>query len=1060
MNVLVKWSGKNPMIVLLMTLAIMVSGIWAFREMPIDAVPDVTNIQVQVVTRVPALSAGEVETQITQPIERTMVGLPGLKEMRSITKFGISIVTLVFRDDQEIYLARALVSERLITVRDIIPAEIARPELAPIATGLGEIYMFELKPLHEGRTPEDLRTIVDWQIAPRLRQVPGVIDIVGFGGHVRQYRVTLDPQRLAAHNLSAQQVRHALRNDNALAGGGFVETAGEQVVLRADARFRSIDDISRTVIKSDEQGTPITVGMLGQVDTGPALRQGAMTRDGRGEVVGASVWMLRGENSREVVARVKKAIDELKPGLPGDVAIAPYYDRAEFIDSVLKTVMRNLAEGAGFVVLLLLLTLGSIRAALLVAGAIPFAMLSGFIGLSAIGYSGNVMSLGAVDFGIVVEGAVVMVEHALAHMGGATRGSTGGDSPPGAEPIDRVSRRRALLRAMQDVARPVVFGVIIVTLVFLPLATLEDVEGKMFRPVVFSLVFMLLGALFYALVIVPAAAPRIFGLMPVPKEPFLMRLLHRLYHPTVGACLRRPKTTIALSFGAAAILIGFGSQIGAEFLPRIFEGNFALDARRPPSTSLSQAIDLSAETEVALEELPEVRTVVNRIGRPEGAVDPSGPESSDVFVILEPRSKWRPGMTPALLVDEMSRHLERRVPATIHSFSQPIEMRVNDLIAGVKSDLAIKVFGYDLAAMTDAANSIRRTIQQIPGAADVKMEIATGLPSVKVTVLRDRAARLGVAPRDVLDIVEMARAGQETGRVRENERVFDLTLRIGGESVVTPNDLGRLPVVTQSGDLVPLAMVADVDTENTVVQISRERMKRRLVVESNIRGRDLVGFVKEAQTKVAQLEMPKGIELVWGGQFQNFNRAKSRLALLVPVALGIIAVLLVMTFRSLRYSLVTLLNLPFAIAGGVFSLWLRDLPFSIPAGVGLIALCGVSVMTGVVMTTNLRAQGRSGTPELRVERAAKQSLRPVMSTALVAAIGFVPMAIATGPGAEVQRPLATVVIFGLVAAVVISLPALPAMLLVVARNEPVDDDDDNEPESSAFSSLPPNPYQN
>jgi cobalt-zinc-cadmium resistance protein CzcA len=1032
MRDLVKWASRNALVVALLTVAVMVGGGYAFSHMAIDAVPDVTNVQVQIVTRVPALSAGEVELQITQPIERTMLGVPKLKEMRSITKFGISIVTLVFLDEVDIFLARALVGERLTTVRDLIPADIGRPELAPISTGLGEIYMFELKPADSAtRTAEDLRTIVDWQIAPKLRQVPGVIDIVGFGGHVRQYKVTLDPSRLAAHNLSAQQVREALQRDNALAGGGYVETAGEQVVLRADARFRSLDDIAHTEVKSEERGTPVTVGMLGDVDTGPALRQGAMTRDNRGEIVGASVWMLRGENSREVVARVKKAIEDLRPALPADVVIDPYYDRAEFIDRVLATVLRNLAEGAAFVVVLLLLTLGSIRAGLIVAGAIPFAMLCGFIGLTLIGYSGNVMSLGSVDFGIVVEGAVVVVEHALTHMG-----------PPG----DRARRKKALVRAMQDVARPVVFGVVIVTLVFLPLATLEDVEGKMFRPVVFSLVFMLLGALFYALVVVPAFAPTVFAKMPAPKEPWLMRQMHRVYDPTLKACMRRPFVAIAVSTVATIVLLGFGSQVGAEFLPRIFEGNFALDARRPPSTSLSQAIDLAGETERTLAEFPEVRTTIDRIGRPEGAVDSQGPETSDVFVILKPRDQWRAGMTPEELVVQMSEKLNQRVPASIHSFSQPIEMRVNDLIAGVKSDLAIKIFGYDLISMSEAADMIRRTLLKVPGSADVKMEIATGLPSVKVSVLRDKASRLGVAPRSVLDIVEMARAGQTIGQVREGERVFDLTLRIGGEAVATSNDLGRLPVITSTGHLVPMAAVADVTHENTVVQISRERMKRRLVVESNIRGRDLVGFVEDAQAEVAKLELPRGVELVWGGQFQNFKRAKTRLSLLVPVALGIIAVLLVMTFKSMRYMIVTVLNLPFAVAGGAFALWMRDLPFSIPAGVGFIALCGVSVMTGVVMTTNLNEQPRVLPPEQRVQRAALASLRPVMSTALVAAIGFVPMALAHGPGAEVQRPLATVVIFGLLAAVLFSLPALPAMLLVAARGEkpPEDDDDDEE----------------
>ncbi|WP_394822587.1 efflux RND transporter permease subunit [Pendulispora albinea] len=1021
MKALIAWAASNPLLVGLLTVMGIVAGGVAFTHMPIDAVPDVTNIQVQVVTRVPALSATEVETQITQPLERTMAGLPGLKEMRSITKLGISILTLVFRDDVDVYFARALVNERLSSIRAVIPEDIGRPELGPIATGLGEIYMFELKTEREdARAEEELRTIVEWQIGPRLRQVRGVIDVVGFGGSVKQYQVTLDPARLAAHGVSIEDVRKALERDNALAGGGYIEHAGEQIVLRGDARFRGLEDIASSVIRSDEHNVAIRVGMVGTVDTGPALRQGAMTRDGRGEVVGASVWMLKGENSREVVQRVKEALEEIKPRLPHGVYIDPYYDRAEFIDRVLKTVMSNLAEGATLVVVCLLLTLGSIRAGLLVAGAIPFAMLMAFIGLTAMGLGGNVMSLGSVDFGIVVEGAVVVVEHVMTHLG---------------SPADRVRRRHAMLHSMQEVARPVVFSVIIVTLVFLPLVTLEDVEGKMFRPVVYSLVFMLLGALFYALVIVPAVAPALFKSVPEPKEPWLARQLAKVYSPAVEFAVHRPLITIGATFALAVVMLGFGSTLGAEFLPKIFEGSFAIDARRPPSVSLSQAIDLGEETERALTDIPEVKTIVNRIGRPEGAVDPAGPESSDVFVILKPQKEWRHGVKPDDLVEEMSKRLNARVPATIHAFSQPIEMRVNDLIAGVKSDLAIKVFGYDLDEMRKLADEIRRTVAQVPGAADVKMEIPTGLPSIKVKLARDRAARLGVPPRSVLDAVTMTRAGENIAEVREGERVFDLNLRIGGDKIQNEYDLARLPVYTERGSLVPMSLVADIEQESTVVQISREQMKRRLVVESNIRGRDLVGFVNEAQAKVAQLKIPHGIELTWGGQFQNFNRAKTRLSLLVPVALGVIALMLVMAFKSVKYMLVTVLNLPFAIAGGAISLVGRGLPFSIPAGVGFIALSGVSVMTGVVMTTNLIAQSHDLPPEERVKNAAMASLRPIASTALVAAIGFVPMAIATGPGAEVQRPLATVVIGGLIAAAVLSLPALPAMLLWVVRRE-------------------------
>jgi cobalt-zinc-cadmium resistance protein CzcA len=1017
MKALVAWAYKNRLLALLFAASVIAGGLFAASNLPIDAVPDVTNTQVQVVTQAPALSATEVETQVTQPVERAMAGIPGLVQVRSVTKFGISLVTLVFSENTDVYFARAQVAERLLGVRDSIPENVGRPELGPIATGLGEIYMFELKSTGGVRSPEELRTIVDWQVAPRLRQVSGVIEVIGFGAASKQYRVTVDPSRLAAHNLSVDEIQTALEHDNAVSGGGYVERAGEQVVLRGDARFRGIEDIAATVVRTDEQGIPIRVGQIAEVDTGPALRQGAMTRDARGEVVGGSILMLKGSNSRDVVASVKQAIVELSPHLPAGVVIDPYYDRAEFINRVLQTVSKNLGEGALLVVLCLLLTLGTLRAGLVVAGAIPFAMLTGIIGLSAIGYGGNAMSLGAVDFGIVVEGTVVVIEHILTHLGPATR----------------ARRPKLILQSIQDVARPVVFGVVIVLLVFLPLATLEDVEGKMFRPVVYSLCFMLFGAMVYALVVVPALARSVFDGAPEPKEPLLSRWVRRLYTPVLARAVDRPKTTIGIAFAAAALFLGIGSSMGAEFLPRIFEGSFAIDVLRPPSISLTDAIALSNETELALKDAPEVKTVVSRIGRPDKSFDPAGPESSDVFVILKPRSEWRHGMTPAKLVDDLSDRLDGRVPATINAFSQPIEMRVNDLIAGVKGDLAIKVYGDDLETMGSVADKLRRMLASVPGASDVKMEVATGLPSVRVAVDRERAARLGVPPRSVLDVLTMSRAGQQVGTVREGERVFDLVLRIGTDQM-NGADLARLPIVTQKGNIVPIALVADVHEESTVVQIGREQMRRRLIVQANVRGRDMLSFVKDAQARTAAIEIPPGVEIEWGGQFQNFNRAKTRLMLLVPIALAVIALMLLITFRSYRYVVVTILNLPFALAGGALALVVRGLAFSIPAGVGFIALCGVSVMNGVVMTTNLIARAEVTPTKRRVQEAALASLRAIVSTAIVAAVGFVPAAMATGTGAEVQRPLATVVIGGLLSSVLLSLPALPAMLFWVDRN--------------------------
>ncbi len=1021
MSSIVAFCAKNRLFALLVALGIVIYGFVSLAKLPIDAVPDVTSTQVQVVTRAPALSATEMESQVTQPIERGMAGVPGLSETRSITKLGISIVTLVFDDAVDLYFARAQVAERLMSIRDQIPESVGKPELGPIATGLGEIFMFELKQKAGGaRHPEELRTIVEWQVAPRLRQVPGVIEVVGYGGALKQYRVTLDGARLSAHRVSAKDVQLALESDNRGAGGGTFERAGEQIVLRGDARFRGLEDIERTVVRVDESGVPIRIAQLGEVDTGGALRQGALTRDGRGEIVGASVLMLKGQNSRDVSLRVKAAVAELAPKLPAGVTIEPYYDRSEFVDNVIKTITKNLSEGALIVILCLLLTLGTLRAGLLVAGAIPFSMLVGFIGLRAVGYSGNVMSLGAVDFGIVVEGAVLSIEHAMTH---------------GANVADRVRRQKVIVQAMKDVARPALFVVTITALVFLPLATLQGVEGKMFRPVVISLCFMLLGAIVYATVVLPALAPTLLIGNKLPKEPRFVAKLKVLYASALERTLQRPVTTLAVSLAATAVLFLAGARLGADFMPRVFEGAFAVDAIRPPSTGLSQAIVMAGHTERAMKEVPEVLTVVNRIGRPEDAVDFAGPESSDVFVILKPKSEWRKGLTAEALMTELSERVDKNVPGTINAFSQPIEMRVNDLIAGARSDVVIKVFGDDLPSMMSTADQFRRVLATIPGATNVRMEIPTGLPSVQVTANRDRLARLGISSGSVLDTVEMSRAGKHVGVVREGERVFDLVLRLGGESVENADDVARLPIATPEGGLVPLGAVADIHEENGIVQIGREQMKRRLIVQANVRGRDMVGFVKEAQAKAASLSMPPGVEVTWGGQFQNFTRAKNQLLALVPVALVVIALMLFVTFRSAKYMVITVASLPFALAGGVAALAARGLPFSIPAGVGFVALCGVSVCTGIVMTENLLHEPMHKVPLSRVRDASVASLRARISTALIAAIGFVPAAIATGTGSEVQRPLATVVIGGLLASMVISLFALPAMLLFAARHD-------------------------
>ncbi len=1023
MSALVRWFGERRGLSVVALLVICAIGVFSLSRLPIDAVPDVTNNQVQVVTAAPALGATEVERVVTLPVERGMAGLPGLREVRSVSKLGISVVTLVFRDEVELYFARAQVGERLVSIREEIPPEVGRPELGPVATALGEIYQFEL--VGPGRTREELRTLLEWTIAPKLRQLRGVTEVVAMGGERRQFRVTLDSARLAAHAVSLDEVKAALERDNANAGGGSIERSGEQLVLRAEARFKNLHDIAACVVRT-EGGAPLTVGMLGDVDTGAALRQGAMSADGKGETVGGSVLMLKGENSREVVHRVEVTVESLNAkALPAGVKIVPYLNRAEFIERTVATVAKNLIEGAIVVILVLLLTLGSLRAGLIVAGAIPFAMLCAFSGLVATGMSANVMSLGAVDFGIIVEGAVVVTEAALHAAVGARRVE------------DPKKRRAAILRAAAETARPVLVSVVIVLLVFLPLATLEDVEGKMFRPVVVSLVFMLMGAIFWALVVVPSLAPAALERFANEREPLLVRGLRAAYEPLLARALRWPRLTIAAALAIAALAALPALKTGAEFLPRIFEGSFAIDARRPVSVGLNLAVGLSTEAERALLEVPEVARVVSRTGRPEDSVDPQGPEGTDVFVILAPRADWRRGLTPEALVEELDKKLERRVPGTMFAFSQPIEMRVNDLIAGVKSDVAVKLFGDDLATMSEAAEKIRRALHETPGSADVKMEVPTGLPTVRVVVDRDRASRVAVSPRSILSAVAAARAGEHLGHVYEGERIFDLVLKVGGDELRGAEGLRRLPIPTANGELVPLETVAKVWVERDVVQIGREGYRRRLIVESNVRGRDLVGFVADAKSRVAKLELPRGVEVRWGGQFENFTRAKTRLTMLVPVALGIIAVVLFAGYRSVALTIVTMTSLVFALAGGALGLGVRGMPFSIPAAVGFIALAGVAVMSGVVMTTRL-LQERGDDLRARVERAARHAFRPTISTALVAALGFLPMAVATSAGAEVQRPLATVVIAGLLVGVVLASIAMPAMLRLVIAHVRVD----------------------
>ena len=1027
---LVELSVRRRGVVLILWAIIAGVSTWAVRHMSVDAVPDVTNTQVAILTSAPGLSPVEVEQYLTYPIETAMNGLPGVVEIRSISRTAVSAVTVVFDDDTSIWFARQLVSERLKLAEAEIPAGYGHPELAPVSTGLGEIYEFYLtSPSH---SPMELRTLLDWVVAYKLRSVPGVIEVNSMGGEAKQYQVVLDRKRMAAHRLTVARVHEVLERNNASLGAGYIEKNAEAYVIRADAQFKTIADIENTVVTSDEDGTPVLLKQLAQVRLGPALRFGVVTKHGQGEIAAGTVMMLIGANSRDVVAGVKRKLAEIQRELPAGVQIHSYYDRAEFIDRMLKTVAVNLAEGAGLVVAVLFLTLGTIRGALIAALAIPLAMGIAVIGMVRLKVTGNLMSLGAIDFGLLVDGAIVMLEAALTAL--AVRGIAPGEKQ------DVPARVAA---AMRQAARPVTFALLIILLVYLPLMTLEGVEGRMFRPMAITVALALGGALLFSLTAFPALAA---FLLRQPKHEHdeqagVFGWLRARYDRVLGVVFRRQALTLGLSFGVLATAIGVGATLGAEFLPRLEEGELSLDVKRLPSISITEAQRLGVQVEDVLARFPEVLSVVTRTGRAEVATDPVGPDETEVMVKLRPKEQWTSAHELDELGEKIKTAIEAEVPATFVAVSQPIEDRVNQLLAGSRADVVIKVFGTDLTVLKGVADQIGAVIHGISGRGDLRVQRVLGLPLLEIRPDRQRLARYGIAAEDVLEVVEASRVGRHAGRIFEGPRRFDLVLLMP-PGTLTPEAFGELLVGTPRGELLPLAAVAEIkETEGPAV-INRESLERRVLVEANVRGRDLVSFVKEAQTKVAaQVQLPEGVHLEWGGQFENFERASGRLALVVPMALAVIFGMLFLMFGQLRYAIAVFAGAPFALIGGIGALVLRGLPFSIPAAVGFIAVAGVAVLNGVVMASEVRrrldADAEGVDPiesEVALRKGALAVLRPVITTALVAAIGFLPMAISTRAGAEVQRPLATVVIGGIISSTLLSLVVLPLLLrlLVVA----------------------------
>ena len=1036
---IIRFAIEQRWLVLLAVLAMAGLGIYNYQRLPIDAVPDITNVQVQINTQASGYSPLETEQRVTYPIETVMAGLPHLEQTRSLSRYGLSQVTVVFKDGTDIYFARQLVGERIQQARDSLPAGIT-PTLGPISTGLGEIYLWTVeaedgakKPDGTPYTPMDLREIQDWVIKPQLRNVPGVTEINSIGGYAKEYLVAPAPEKLAAYGFTLADIVTALQRNNANVGAGYIERQGEQYLIRAPGQVGGIADI-REVIVGSAQGQPIRIRDLAEVGLGQELRTGAATDNGR-EVVLGTVFMLIGENSRTVSRAVDQRMAEINRGLPPGVKAITVYDRTNLVDKAIATVKKNLVEGAALVVVILFLFLGNLRAALITALIIPLSMLFTFTGMVHYKVSANLMSLGALDFGIIIDGAVVIVENCVRRLAHAqeARGRS----------LTRSERFHEVFAAAKEARRPLLFGQLIIMVVYLPIFALTGVEGKMFHPMALTVVIALAGAMLLSITFIPAAIALFMGDKVAEKENRLMGWARRGYAPVLARVMAAPAVVLTAAAVAVALSLLLATRLGSEFAPNLNEGDFAIQALRIPGTSLTQSLEMQMQIEKALKkEFPEIDRVFARTGTAEIASDPMPPNISDGYIMLKARSEWP---DPARPRDELLAAVQAsvdRIPGNNYEFSQPIQLRFNELISGVRSDVAVKIFGDDMAVLEKSAQTVAGMLQQIAGASEVKVEQTTGLPMLTVQIDREKASRYGLNMGDVQDAISTAMGGTEAGTVFEGDKRFDIQVRLPDAVRNDLQALSRLPIALPRGadgriGFVPLSAVATFETAPGPNQVSREDGKRRIVVSANVRGRDMGSFVGEAQQKLQGLSLPPGYWTRWGGTFENLESATRRLQIVVPVALLMVFVLLFAMFGNVRDGLVVFTGIPFALTGGILALWLRDIPLSISAAVGFIALSGVAVLNGLVMISwirTLREQGAS-VPDAVTEGALTR-LRPVLMTALVASLGFVPMAIATGTGAEVQRPLATVVIGGILSSTLLTLLVLPLLYRLVHRNDP------------------------
>ena len=1003
-------------------------GIYNYQHLPIDAVPDITNVQVQINTEAPGYSPLETESRITFPIETALAGLPRLDYTRSVSRYGLSQVTAIFEDGTDIYFARQLVNERLAQARAQLP-EGLEPVPGPIATGLGEIFMYTVSSApgveHD---PMHLREVQDWIIRPQLRQTPGIVEVNTVGGFKKQFLVAPIPEKLLAYGFSIDDLVAALEDNNANVGAGYIERSGAQYLVRSPGQVTGLEDLADIVV-GIRTGVPIYVRDVATVSLGHELRNGAATQDGR-EVVLGTAFMLIGENSREVAQAVEQKLVEIQPSLPDGVIAKPVYSRSYLVEQTIATVQENLAIGALLVIVVLFAMLGNWRGALVTAAVIPLSMLMTITGMVEAGISGNLMSLGALDFGLIVDGAVIIVENCLRQLGIAQRER--------GRLLSFDERLRVTRMATREVLKPSIFGVIIIIIVYLPILTLTGVEGKMFRPMALTVSGALLAALLLSITFVPAAVATFVSGRVREDDNWLMATAHRGYQPMLKFALRARILVVAT---AALLLLGAGAlatKLGAEFLPTLDEGDIAMHALRIPGTSLSQAVSMQIVLEEQIMALPEVAHVFSKIGTADIATDAVPPSVADTFIIMKPRSEWPdPRKAKSTLVAEMEATVER-IPGSKYEFIQPIQMRFNELIAGVRSEVAIKIYGDDLDTLVAIGSQVEALLQSVAGNADVQSEQVIGLPMLTVTPDRASLARYGLNVADVQRMLSTAIGGRTAGQIFEGDRRFDVVVRLHDDRRENIDAIRRLPIMLADGSGVPLHEVADIEIVVAPNQISRENGKRRLVVTSNVRGRDLGSFIAEVRSRLPQaVDLPSGYWVEYGGTFEQLQSASERLAVVVPIALLLIFGLLYGVFGSARDALLVFTGVPLALTGGVLSLWLRGMPFSISAAVGFIALSGIAVLNGVVMLSfirDLRAKGRA--LEEAIMEGAMIRLRPVLMTGLVASLGFVPMALNVGIGAEVQRPLATVVVGGIISSTMLTLLVLPALYrLAGARDD-------------------------